>query len=108
MGTPAIANAEIHRLGAPATLGLFLPGSAGEFGDRTGVMAEREQAPFLWTVISQRDSGIVLDDGGAVGEQKIAHGGEIAGVQQIGGALDQAVARRQRLAKLQEARGPAP
>src|SRR6202051_1195584 len=70
-----------------------------------GVMAEREQAPFLWTVIRQRNSGIVLDDGGAVGEQKIAHGGEIAGVQQIGGALDQAVPRRQRLAKLQEARG---
>src|ERR1700686_2008570 len=103
MRSPAIADAEIHRLGSPEQLGIFFLISSRKFRDRTGIVAEREEAPFLRTVIRQRNSGIVLDDGGAIGENEIAHGGEIAGMQQIGRALEQAVAGRERRAKFQEA-----
>src|SRR5258708_6091754 len=75
---------------------------AGDSPDRAGIAAEREDPPFLRIVVVERNTGIVLDDGGAVGEQKIANRGEVAGVQQIRRALDQAVARRQRRAEFQE------
>src|SRR6266481_7438500 len=104
MRTPAIANAEIDRLAPPEQLGILRLVPSGEFGNRTGIAAERKEPPFLRIIIAKWNAGIVLDDGGAVGEQKVAHRGEIAGVQQIGGALDQAVAERQRPAKFQEAR----
>src|SRR3979411_1097064 len=106
MRAPAIANAEIHRLAPPEQLGILLLVPSREFGDRTGVAAKRKKPPFLRIVKGERNAGIVLDDGGAVGEQEIAHNGEIAGVQQIGRAFEQAVAGSQRLAKLQEARTP--
>ena len=106
MRAPAIADAEIHRLRAPEQLGVGFLISAGEFVDRPGIAAEREEAPFLRIVIGERNAGIVLDDGGAVGEQEVAHGGEVAGVQQIGRALDQAVAGRERRAEFQEAARP--
>src|SRR5476649_1678078 len=103
MRAPAIADAEIHRLAAPEQLGILLLISSREFGDRTGITAKREEAPFLRTVICQWNAGIVLDDRGAVGEKEVANRGEITGVQQIGRALDQAVAGPQRFAKLKEA-----
>jgi len=71
--------------------------------DRAGVAAERKERHFLRIVTKKRNAGIVLDNRGAVGEQKIAHGSEMAGMQQIGRALDQAIRGRQSLAELQEA-----
>ena len=64
--------------GSPEQFGILLLVSSGKFGDRAGVAAEREEPPFPRIVIRQRNAGIVLDDGGAVGEQEIAHSGEIA------------------------------
>ena len=75
----------------------------GGIRDRTGIAAERKKAPPIRIVIGERNPGIVLDDGGALGENEVTHGGEIAGVQQIGRALDQAVGGRERLAEFQEA-----
>ena len=102
MLAPAIADAEIHRLAAPEQLGIGFLVSSGEFPDRAGVASERKEPPYLRIVIGQRHAGIVLDDGGAVGEDEVAHGGEVAGVQEIGRALDQAVAGRQRLRRISE------
>src|SRR5258705_9744946 len=96
MRTPAIANAEIHRLAPPEQLSILRLVPSGELGNRTGIAAERKEPPFLRIITAKRNAGIVLDDGGAVGEQEVAHGGEIARVQQIGCALEQAVAGRQR------------
>src|ERR1700744_4040088 len=106
MGAPAIADAEIHRLRAAEQLGIGLLIASRKFADRAGIMAEREEVPLLRIVIAERNAGIVLDDGGAVGEQEVTHRGEVAGMQQVGRALDQAVARRERLAKLPEAARP--
>src|SRR5216684_3832538 len=103
MRTPAIADAEIHWLRPPKQLGIGLLVPTGELADRPGIAAEREEAPFPWAVIGQGNSGIVLDDGGAVGEDEVAYRGEVARVQKIGRALDQAVAGRQRRAEFQEA-----
>ena len=71
-------------------------------------MAEREEAPFPGAVIAERNTGIVLDDGGAAGEDIIPDRGEVAGVQQVRRALDQAVARRKRRTEFQETAGPDP
>ena len=68
------------------------------------IVAEREEPPLLRIVIAERNAGIVLDDGGAVGEQEVAHRGEVAGVQEIGRALDQAVAGRERLRRISGSR----
>src|SRR6266576_2747361 len=106
MRTPAIANAEIHRLAPPEQLGILRLVPSREFGNRTSIAAERKEPPFLRIITAERNAGIVMDDGGAVGEQKVAHRGEIAGLQQIGSALDQAVAGRQCPTKFQEARAP--
>src|SRR5438445_13784847 len=103
MRAPAIADAEIDRLRAPEQCGIRILITSREFVDRSQITAEREKAPFLRAVIRERDSGIVLDDGGAVGEQEVAHRGEVAGMQQIRGALDQAVAVRERRVEFQEA-----
>src|SRR5947208_13758493 len=91
MRTPAIANAEIHRLAPPEQLGILRLVPSGEFGNRTGITAERKEPPFLRIITAERNAGIVLDDSGAVGEQKVAHRGEMAGMLQIGSALYQAV-----------------
>src|SRR4051812_22514940 len=72
MGAPAITDAEIHRLGAAEQLGIGLLIAAGKLADRTGIVAEREEAPLLRIVVAERNAGIVLDDGGAVGEQEVA------------------------------------
>src|SRR5258708_7659094 len=80
--------------------------SEGNVCKRAGVPPKGKEPPFPRIVIAERNTGIVLDDGGAVLEQKIAHRGEVAGVQEIRRALDQAVAGRERLAKFQETRGP--
>src|SRR6476660_2228524 len=103
MRAPAIADAEVYRLAAPEQLRILRLVPSGEFRNRTGIVAKRKEPPFLPVVTVERNAGIVLDDGGAVGEQKVAHDGEIAGVHQIGRALDQAVAGRQRPTKFQEA-----
>src|SRR5260370_21292408 len=84
-------------------LGIYRLVGSGKFGGRAGVAAKRREPPFLRIVTEKRNAGIVLDNRGAVGEQKIAHSGEIAGMQQIGRALDQAIRGRQGLAKWQEA-----
>src|SRR5438552_866166 len=105
MGAPAIADAEINRLRPPEQFGIGLLEPARELADRSEVAAEREEAPLLRIVISQRHAGIILDDGGAVGEDVVAHGGEIAGVQQIRRALDQAVARRKTGTEFQKTAG---
>src|SRR5882762_9389083 len=103
MRTPAIADPEIHRVRLPEQLGIGFLVAAGEFGDRAGIATEREEAPFLRAVISERNAGIILDDGGAVVEDEITHDGEVAGVHEIGRALDQAVAGPERRAELEEA-----
>src|SRR6266581_8765309 len=103
MHPPAIADAEIDRLRAREQFGVALLVAAGEFTDRPEIAAKREEPPLPRIVIRKRNSGIVLDDGRAVGEQPVAHGSEVAGVQQIGRALDQAIAGAERLAELEEA-----
>src|ERR1700751_4372448 len=102
MRSPSIAYAKIDRLAAPEKLGIGRLVSAGEFGDRTGIAAERKEPPFPGIVVRERNAGIVLNDGGAVGEDEIAHRREISGVEQIGCALEQAIAGRECFAKLQE------
>ena len=103
MGSPAIANAEIDRLRAAEQVSVGFLVAAGELGDRAGITAEREEAPALLIEVDERDAGIVLDDGGAVLEDEVAHRGEVAGMQEVGRALEQAVAGRQRGTELQEA-----
>src|SRR2546430_12567296 len=76
MRTPAIANAEIHRLAPPEQLGILRLVPSREFGNRTGIAAERKEPPFLRIITAERNAGIVLDDGGAVGKQKVAHRSE--------------------------------
>src|SRR4051794_2725055 len=105
MRTPAIADAEIDRLPPSEQFGVGLLVSAGEFADRSEVAAVREEAPLLRVVIGERHAGVILDDGGAVGEDEVAHRREIAGVQQIRRALDQAVAGREAGTELQETAG---
>src|SRR5882757_8649359 len=72
MRTPAIANAEIHRLAPPEQLSILRLVPSGELGNRTVIAAERKEPPFLRIIAGKRNAGIVLDDGGAVGEQKAA------------------------------------
>ena len=103
MGAPAIADAEIHWLGAAEQLGVGLLVFARELPDRAGIAAKRKEAPFLGAVRGKRKAGIVLNDGRTVGKEEVAHGREIAGMQQIGRALDQAVAGRKPFAEFQEA-----
>src|ERR1700723_3312837 len=105
MRMPAIADAEIHRLGAPKQLGIGWLISSGKFIDWTGITAERKEAPLLRTVIAERNSGIVLNDGCAIGEDEVAHRRETAGMQEIGSALEETVSRRQRRTEFQEAAG---
>src|ERR1700676_5749887 len=103
MRAAAIAGAEIHRLWGSEQFGVGFLIPAREFRDRAGITAEREEPPFLRAVIGEWNAGIVLDNGRAVGEDVVAHGGEIAGMQKIRRALDQAVAGRERRAEFQEA-----
>src|SRR4029077_20323303 len=103
MRAPAIADAEIHRLGAAKEFGIGFLIPPMEFGARAGIAAEREKAPLPRPVIGERDSGIVLNDGRTVGENEVALGCEVAGVQEVGRALDQAVAWRKRCTEFQEA-----
>src|SRR5581483_3446828 len=60
VGAPAIADAEVHRLGVAEQFGIGLLVASGKFTDRAGIMAEREEVPLLRIVVAQRDSGIVL------------------------------------------------
>src|SRR5579863_1525790 len=103
MRPPAIADSEIERLRALKQDGIRLLILVGEFRDRAGITAEREEAPLPGAVVAKRNSGIVLNDGGAVGENEIAHRREAAGMQQIRRALEQAVAGRKRGAEFQKA-----
>src|SRR3569832_1377590 len=105
MHAPAIADAEIDRLRPREQFCVALLVTAGKFADRPEVASEREEAPLPRVVVRKRNTGIVLDDGRAVGKQPVANDGEIAGVQQIGGALDQTVAGTKRLTEFQEASG---
>src|SRR3954447_4206189 len=70
IGSPAIADAEIDRLAVPELLGVSLLVPARKLVDRSLVAAERGEAPFVGGEVAKRDSGIVLDDGGAVVEQE--------------------------------------
>ena len=106
MRAPAVTDAEIDRLAAPEQFGIGPLVSSGEFVDRAGVATEWKEPPFLWIVIGKWHAGIVLNDGGAVGEDELADGGEVGGVQQIGRALEQAVAGRQSCAELQKTARP--
>src|SRR6516162_10533302 len=108
MTAPTIADTEIHWLRPPEQFCVGRLVLAGKFADRALISAERKEVPSLRIVIAEWDAGIVLDDGCAVGENEVARRREIAGVQQIGRALDQAVAGRERLAKLQKATRPHP
>src|SRR3984957_4080012 len=81
--TPAIADAEIYRLGTPKQFGIGLLIFAGKFVDRTSIMAERKEAPLLRAVIAEWNSGIVLNDGRAVGEDEVAYRREAAGMQKV-------------------------
>src|ERR1700722_11798882 len=100
---PAITDAEIHRLGTAEQLGIGLLIPAGKLVDRAGVAAERSEAPLLRAVIAERNSGIVLDDGCAFGENEVAHRRKAAGMQKIRGTLQQAIAGGERGTKFQEA-----
>src|SRR5690242_11607086 len=101
MRAPAIADAEIDRLGAREQRGVAFLVAAGKLTDRPEIAPEREEPPLPRIVVRERYAGIVLDDGRAIGEQPVANDGEIAGVQQVGRALDQTVAGPERLAELQ-------
>src|SRR5579862_1375319 len=67
---PAIADAEIERLCALEQHGIRLLILVGKFADRPGIAAEREETPLPGAVIAKRNSRIVLNDSGAVGENE--------------------------------------
>src|SRR5215475_2454303 len=73
IGAPAVANAEIDRLGAPEQLRILRLILARKFRDRAGIAAERKEVPFLRAEIGERNTGIVLDDGRAAREDEVAH-----------------------------------
>src|SRR5690242_20137552 len=99
---PSIADAEIERTALPEEDRIFRLITSGEHPDRAKVTAERLKVPLPRVVIGQRDARIVLDHHRAVGEQKLAHFRKAARMQEVRGALDEAVAGRERLQELQE------
>src|SRR5487761_2020027 len=104
MRAPAITDAEIDRLRPLEQFGIGLLILPREFGDRAGIAAKGKETPLPRAVIGERNPGIVLNYRRAVGENEVAHAAEIAGMQKVRCALDQAVAGRERRAEFQEAR----
>ena len=103
VGSPAIANAEIDRLRAAEQISVDPDSGLGEFGDGPASAGRTEERRAFVGEIDERDAEIVLDEGGAVLKDEVAHGGEVAGMQEVGRALEQAVAGPQCGTELQEA-----
>ena len=73
--------------------------------DRADVISEDPNVPFISIEIRERDSGIVLDDGFAVIENKIPDPVESIFEHQVGGRLEKTAAYPKPLAKPEKTRG---
>src|SRR5262245_46679996 len=69
VAAPAVAVAEVDRRGRPAEQ-LLQPRLEGarEDAERRHVVAERLELPLLRVEMRERDAGVVLEDGRAVGD----------------------------------------
>ena len=70
--------------------------------DRTNVIAEEADVPFVAAKIIERDPGVVLHNQPAVIENKIANRAEAAFEQEIGRRFEQARADAKMLTEFQE------
>src|SRR5262245_30973778 len=104
-GAPLVADAEIERPRSAVVEQRLEPRliPAREHRDRARVAAVRLQRPGVVLEVGDGDAGVVLQDVRAAAQHELAHAGEAAAVQEIGGALDEAVAGPKRLAEPQEA-----
>src|SRR5215471_1364940 len=104
VGSPTVAHAKIDRGRAAACeqlaeVRLVVLRKHRHWAE---IAAERLKLPRLAVEIGEGDSGIVLQNGRALHQQEIPDPGEALAMHQIGGALDQAVRRREPLAELEK------
>src|SRR5579862_1036337 len=72
--------------------------------DRPGIVAEITKCPLGRVEVFERDTGVILDNRAAVGEQKIAHGRKIPEVHEIRRGFEQAAPLAEAVAELDESR----
>src|SRR5580704_6496603 len=98
---PPVAESECKRLWRARRIILAQIGLIELFeqGNRPRVDAKKPQRPSVWGKEVDRNSGIVLENRGAVLQQKIPHRFESPFVEEIGSCFEQAVGRPESLTK---------